>query len=107
MMNVYNLGELHSLETADGEVLTLSHNVHFITTGGYGMPPISFQTRRGYKQDGVTEVDYTLQSRTIKVSFYQKGVDLRLTYWDNRADAAGLPAPQSRRSIDPDLAATR
>lgn len=80
------IGELHSLMTADGKYLFVpDEEVQFLTYGGYGLPPTQFVTRRGYRQHGVTEVDYLLEPRAVSVRLYHVGACSRQQYWDNRA----------------------
>lgn len=83
-MTVYHYGDFHSLQTADGNELSIDNGVHFPVYGGYGAPPISWQTRRGYKQHGQTEIDYTLSQRAITVDLVQVHAPDRQQYWDNR-----------------------
>lgn len=82
----YNaIGELHELETADGKKLVLpGGDVAFLAYGNYGAPPTEFITRRGYKQDGVTEIDYLLNTRNLSVTIWQASACSRQEYWDNR-----------------------
>lgn len=81
--------DVQSFTTFDGEVLTLANQIgdglFAISYGNYGAPPIEYLTRRGYKQDGSTVVDYTINDRTIIVTFYQKEACTRAQYWQYRA----------------------
>ena len=64
--------EVQSITTFDGEIYQLTNgaNRFIITTpGNLGMPPIQFQTKKGYKQDGVSETGYTLNPRSFALTF--------------------------------------
>lgn len=79
------LGDVLHIETADGKELFFTDNqVRLLAYGNLGAPPTNFITRSGYKQNGVTEVDYLLQPRTISVELWRSGECTRQTYWDNR-----------------------
>lgn len=79
------LGDVIHIETFDGEELFFTDsNLRLLAYGNLGAPPTQFITRQGYKQNGVTEVDYLLQPRTITVELFQSGDCDRQTYWDNR-----------------------
>jgi hypothetical protein len=80
-------GDLYSLTTYDGRVLEFPDGVQFfLEQGNFAAPPVEFVTRRGYKQHGVTEVDYFLQPRTIEAHYHHNGVTPRDDYWSLRAD---------------------
>lgn len=88
------LGDLHILETADGEKLYLDKSeVGFLVYGGYGAPPINYQTRKGYKQHGATEVDYTLEIRAVTVVMWRKAACSRQEYWDMRGELHNILRP--------------
>lgn len=83
-----DIGELHQLTTFDGKSIVFdshSEDVMFRVYGQYGAPPTSYQTRRGYRQDGETEIAFFLDSRHISVMLYQSAANDRKTYWANRA----------------------
>lgn len=81
--------DVQSFETFDGEILTLANqegdSLFAISYGNYGMPPVEYLTRRGYKQDGSTVIDYTVNDRSILITFYQKTACTRQQYWQYRA----------------------
>lgn len=78
-------GDVLSLTTFDGNVLQFDTEAIAVKAyGSFGAPPTEFQTRRGYKQDGATEVGYTLAPRTVSLSIHQVGACDRQLYWDNR-----------------------
>lgn len=80
------MGDLHSITTADGQSLYFPQDKQVFTAyGGYGAPPIDYQTRQGYKQDGVTEVNYQLAQRTISINLYRAGFCEREEYHQYRA----------------------
>jgi len=84
-MNSSPLLELVSITTADGNTLNFDRRVWAaLSYGGFGAAPTEFQTRRGYKQDGVTETGLLLQPRTIALRLYQPNTCTRAAYWDAR-----------------------
>lgn len=77
--------EVHKLTTFDGEELFFQQpDFKLIAYGGYGAPPTNYSTRRGYKQHGVTEVDYLLDPRQIELTFWHSPACDRQAYWDTR-----------------------
>lgn len=78
-------GDLLSITTFDGKtVYFLDQQIRAQLYGGFGAPPTDYQTRRGYQQDGVQEVYFTLSPRTVDLQiWYAPGID-RQKYWDNR-----------------------
>lgn len=79
------LGDVLKIETADGlELFFTDATIRLLAYGNLGAPPTEFITRRGYKQNGATELDYLLQPRTISVELLESGECDRQTYWDNR-----------------------
>ena len=80
------LGDLIHITTADGNELFFGDtDVKLLTYGNLGAANTAFITRQGYKQDGVTEVDYTLQPRSISVELWHSAGCDRQSYWDARA----------------------
>lgn len=49
------------------------------------MPAIEYQTRRGYKQDGATVIDFQLAERPISITFHRDSEAIRQEYWEARA----------------------
>lgn len=79
------LGDVIHIETADGQELFFTDQTFkLLAYGNLGAAPTEFITRRGYKQNGSTEVDFLLQPRTITVELWRSGECDRQTYWDNR-----------------------
>lgn len=80
--------DVTSFETADGEILNLGTQegdpLFAISFGNYGAPPIQYLTRRGYKQDGSTVIDYTLNDRSILLELYQVTPCTREQFWSLR-----------------------
>lgn len=80
--------EFHILQTYDGKELVLGSgfdvDVNLQGSTNFGAPPTEFQTRRGYRQDGVTEINYNLLPRPITVSVYHPHAQDRAAYWDLR-----------------------
>lgn len=80
-------GDVIHIETFDGnELFFTDNNVKLLAYGNLGASPTNFITRQGYKQNGVTEVDYLLQPRNITVELWRSGECDRQTYWDNRRE---------------------
>lgn len=81
--------DVQSFETFDGETLFLGtiegDPLFAISYGNYGMPPVQYLTRRGYKQDGSTVVDYTINDRSIMLTLHQVTPCSREQYWQYRA----------------------
>lgn len=80
-------GDLILIETADGQELFVPdlEAIQFLTYGSFGAPDTTFQTRRGFRQHGATELDYTLAPRTITVQLHRNAACSRDEYWANRA----------------------
>lgn len=79
-------GDVLSIVTADGNTLFLTDpDVKLIAYGNLGASPTQFITRRGYKQNSLTEVDFLLQPRTVSVTLWRSPACDRQTYWNNRA----------------------
>lgn len=79
-------GDLIHIRTHDGQELFFGDpDFRLPTYGGLGAPPTQFITRRGYKQNSQTEIDYLLNPRTITVELWRSPACDRQTYWDNRA----------------------
>lgn len=83
-----NIPEFHILQTYDGNELVLGSgfdvDINLIGNTGFGAPPVEYQTRRGYRQDGVTELTYNLLPRPVTVSVYHPHKSDRAAYWDLR-----------------------
>lgn len=78
--------DLIHIATADGNELFFGdQDVKLLAYGNLGASPTNFITRKGYKQNSVTEVDFLLQPRTISVELWRSPACDRQTYWDNRA----------------------
>lgn len=77
--------EVLSLTTFDGKSLYLFDQViRARLYGNFGAPPTDFQTRRGFQQDGVFEVNVTLQPRSVNMQLWRAPGCTRQAYWDNR-----------------------
>lgn len=80
------IGDLHSLTTYDGKQTFFPDDQQaFLVFGHYGAPPTEFQTRRGFRQDGATEVGYILNPRRLNVQLWRAPSCSRQAYWDMRA----------------------
>lgn len=87
-------GDLHAIITDDGLTQYFPDETsRFLVYGNYGAPPTNFVTRRGYKQDGVTEVDFSLDVRTLSIELWHNPACSRVAYWQNRATLHNLLRP--------------
>lgn len=87
-------GDTLSFTTADGKTLVMPDGVFsFESYGMFGAPPTNFQTRQGYKQQGVTEIDYSLAPREITIDFWRAPACDRPTYWNNRKEVLDFFRP--------------
>jgi hypothetical protein len=81
------VGDVLQITTHDGNTLVLIRDdVKLLAYGNFGAPNTQFITRRGYLQDGETEVAYTLQSRAISVELWHSPACSRQDYWDVRKE---------------------
>jgi hypothetical protein len=79
------LGDVLHIATADGnELFFTDADFKLLAYGNLGAAPTEFITRRGYKQNGATEVDFLLQPRSISVELWRSKACDRQTYWENR-----------------------
>lgn len=80
-------GDVIHIETFDGDELFFTgEDFKLLAYGNLGAPPTEYLTRRGYKQHGVTELDFLLNPRTIIVQLWRSAALDRQTYWDNRKE---------------------
>lgn len=88
------IGDVHKFETFDGLTLEFGGTAQFFRAyGNYGAPPTTFQTRRGYRQDGVTELTFNLEPRSVQISIYFPNLCSRQEYWDKRAEISNFFRP--------------
>lgn len=79
-------GDVIGLSTFDGiELFFDTIALALLSYGNWGAAPTSFITRRGYRQDGVTELGYSLNAREIPLEIWMKSGCDRQDYWDARA----------------------
>lgn len=79
------LGDVLSITTHDGNQLYFTDSdVRLLAYGNLGAPPVQYITRRGYRQNSQTEVDFLLNSRTLTATLWRSPACDRQTYWDNR-----------------------
>lgn len=94
------VGDVLQITTYDGNNLVLiNQDVKLIAYGNLGAPSTQFITRRGYLQDGATEVDYVLQPRSITVELWHSPSCDRQTYWDTRKDLHDFLRPNRNGPI--------
>lgn len=92
--------EVLSIQTFDGKTMWfLDQQVRGYLYGGFGAPPTDFQTRRGYQQDGVLEVNITLQPRVVNLMLWFAPDCSRQKYWDNRSTLHNLLRPNRNGPI--------
>lgn len=88
------LGDVIFITTHDGNVLSLiNDDVKLLSYGAFGAPPTNFITRRGYLQNGSTEVSFLIQSRTISVELWHSPACDRDNYWQIRKDLLDFLRP--------------
>jgi hypothetical protein len=89
-----NQVEVFSLTTADGNTLYFTGGIFSLKDwGSFGSPPTEFLTKRGYKQDGATELGYLLGGRDVQISLYRASTTDRNEYWANRAELLDFLRP--------------
>lgn len=94
------LGDVIHIATADGnELYFTDQDFKLLAYGNLGAPPTQFITRRGYKQNSETEVDYLLNPRTISVELWRSPACDRQTYWDNRSELHDFLRPNRNGPI--------
>jgi len=87
-------GDVLSITTYDGnELVLINPDVKLLAYGNLGAPPTQFITRRGYRQNGATEVDFLLQPRSISVELWHSPACDRQTYWDTRQELHNFLRP--------------
>ena len=87
--------ELHKITTFDGvEYVLNDHGARFVlsTPGEWGLPPITWQTSRSYKQDGLTEIGYQIDQRSFSVLFRHNGCS-RTQFWQIRQNLLDICRP--------------
>lgn len=93
--------ELHEFTqyiAPDGEIYKFeTHDKFLVSETGFGMPPVSYITRRSPTQHGETVVDYRLNPRVIQL-IHRKNDCSRLNYWQSRASLLDMIRPT--RSLD-------
>ena len=81
------IGDVLQIVTHDGNTLVLIRDdVKLIAYGNLGAAPTRFITRRGYKQNSQTEIDFLLAPRTISVELWHSPACSRQVYWDTRKE---------------------
>lgn len=93
-MSNNQVGDVLQITTYDGNNLVLiNQEVKLLAYGNLGASPTQFITRRGYRQNGATEVDFLLQPRTITVELWHSPACDRQTYWDTRQELHNFLRP--------------
>jgi len=88
-------GDYVQLTTFDGKSITLPDGGAYTLAilGNLGAPPTNYVTRQGYRQDGVTEVNYTLDKRPVTLQLHRNYACSRALYWSNRAELHDILRP--------------
>jgi len=88
--------ELHKITTFDGvDYIMNNGKTRFLllpTPSGWGMPSISFNTERGYKENRLREFGYSLDERTVIISQTTQGCS-REEYFDERSALLDVTRP--------------
>lgn len=90
------LGDVFSITTYDGaEQFFPSGGLCLLAYGGFGAPPTEWITSRGYRQHGMSVLDYSVQPRTITLEIIQSGQKFcsREDYWNARASLHNILRP--------------
>lgn len=100
MSDIQQVGDVLSITTFDGDTLVLIRDdVKLLAYGNLGAPPTQFITRRGYKQNGATEIDFLLDPRTISVELWHSPACSRQDYWDVRKELHDFLRPNRGGSL--------
>jgi hypothetical protein len=96
------IGDSYTLTAKDGEIFYFPDDTNgtnptrlFLATGGFGAPPVEWETKAGYKQDGATVNGYKIGVRTITATWYED-VALgctRAEYWEKRGNIQAFLRP--------------
>lgn len=87
MTDSNQLGDILFIETYDRKQLYLINpDVKLLAYGALGAPPTTFITRKGYKQNSLTEIDFLISPRTITAELWHSPACDRQTYWQFRQD---------------------
>lgn len=79
--------EIYSITTIDGETLffTGEYYLQNPTPAGLGLPPVDYQTRQGYRQQGSSVVAYTLKERPMQLAIVTTSNCNRDEFWRERS----------------------
>lgn len=94
-MNPIAFPELHKITAFDGleYICNLdTDRVVFSEPISGGLPPVQYNIKRSYKQDGATEVSYYLQPRTVTLVHRANGCS-REEYFEHRARILNVARP--------------
>lgn len=90
------LGDVFSITTFDGKRQFFPQGLMTMPAyGGFGAPPITWVTARGYRQHGATVLDHVIGPRSIVLELYYAGTKhcTREDYWRARAELLDLLRP--------------
>jgi hypothetical protein len=102
-------GEVLRFVTYDGLVLTIPSGLEItaLSYGGFGAPPTDFMTRRGYKQNGMTELGFQLNQRSIAINIHANPAKCsRVDYWNFRQSLNNYLRPNRGGPIQMELVLT-
>ena len=81
----FPIAEVYSLTTIDDRTLFFTGEYFLQSINGLGMPPIDYQTRQGYKQQGSSVVAYSLKERAIQLAITTTTNQERSEFWRERS----------------------
>lgn len=90
------IGDVIEMTTHDGLLMQFTAEDEQVIQayGNFGSPPVNYQTRRGYKQSGSTEIDFTLDVRSMDITLFASPEPLdRAHYWLKRAELLNFFRP--------------
>lgn len=80
------VGEVFQIANSFGKVLEFNQAIYMPVYTSFGTPPISYQTRKGFDQDGSTLVGLLLQERALSIQIYHTPEISREAWWDLRRE---------------------
>jgi hypothetical protein len=94
--------ELHSIITSDNVryELNMTGKARAVTETprGLGLPPVQYDTQRGYLQDGETEIAYYLKPRAFSLAIAHSGCS-RDDYWQLRSQILDIVRPNRGEAL--------
>lgn len=85
------MGDLISLQTADGMKWTMPDGERFITAyGGWGAPDVTYITSTSFRKDSVQERGWVYEPRALMLTLKEKTCSSRAAYWEARRQLIDL-----------------